>query len=97
MFNHNISEVIEECCKKEGIEYHSPYLKYGKHHYQDAKRLAEIYRELKEIAGELQIIEERHNVNGLGQLLHSDLLKLDEIDHDIILVAKKIREQNNDN
>jgi hypothetical protein len=62
----------------------------------DAKRLGEIFRDLKIIAGDLEAIAERHQVDGLKEIIHQDALDIETIDHDIIRLAQKIRKENVD-
>lgn len=90
-----ISLTITEICQKLGIDYHSINPNYLLM-INDAKRLGEIYRELKEIAGDLTAIAERHDVGGLKDLLLDDADAIEKIDHEIIRMAQKIKE-NNDN
>ena len=86
-----ISLTITEICKKLDINYQSINPSYLQM-INDAKRLGEIFRDLKIIAGDLEAISERHNLDGLKNLIHADALKIEEIDHDIIHLAKKIKE-----
>jgi len=88
-----ISLTITEVCKKLGIDYSSCNPNYIQM-INDAKRLGEIFRDLKIIAGDLEAIADRHNVNGLKNLIHKDALELEKIDHEIIQIAKKIKEEN---
>ena len=90
-----ISLTIAEACKKYGIEYNSCNPNYIQM-IDDAKRLGEIFRELKIMAGDLEAISERHKIDGLGKILHQGALQLEAIDHDIIKLAQKIKE-NDDN
>jgi len=88
-----ISLTIGEICAKLGIDYctvNPHYLEM----LNDAKRLGEIFRDLKIIAGDLEAIAERHQINGLTEIIHQDALDLETIDHDIIRLAKKIKEEN---
>jgi hypothetical protein len=88
----NISITIMSVCKKYNIPYESVNFKH-KDFCNDAIRLGEIYKELQLILGDLLEIEERHNVNGLGELLKDDILQLETIEHDIIKIANKIRKE----
>jgi hypothetical protein len=95
MESKRISITIAEICQKLGIDYSS----VNPHYIQmidDAKRLGEIFRDLKIIAGDLEAIAERHQVDGLKDIIHQDALDLETIDHDIIRLAKKIKEENVD-
>jgi hypothetical protein len=88
-----ISLTIGEVCAKLGIDYctvNPHYLEM----INDAKRLGEIFRDLKIIAGDLEAIAERHQIDGLKDIIHQDALDLETIDHDIIRLAKKIKEKN---
>lgn len=84
-----ISFTITEVCKKLGINYSSCNPEYLKI-VNDAKRLGEIYRDLKIIAGDLEAIAERNDIDGLKNLLHDDALAIEKIDHEIIRLAQKI-------
>lgn len=88
-----ISLTIAEVCQKLGIDYKSVNPNYIKM-IDDAKRLGEIFRDLKIIAGDLEAIAERHQIEGLKDIIHQDALDLEIIDHDIIRLAKKIKEEN---
>jgi hypothetical protein len=90
--SHNISHIICTACKKEGIIYCSINPAYN-NFQEDAVRLGELYLQLKEIAGELQEIGERHNVEELKTLSH-DIIKLEIVEHDIIRVANIIKKEN---
>jgi hypothetical protein len=88
-----ISLTIGEVCTKLGIDYctvNPHYLEM----INDAKRLGEIFRDLKIIAGDLEAIAERHQIDGLKDVIHQDVLDLETIDHDIIRLAKKIKDEN---
>ena len=89
-----ISATVCQVCKQLGIDYHSINPQYVTL-IEDATRLGAIYRQLKEIIGDLKEIEDRHQVNGLSKLLDDDILALDKIDHDIIRLAQKLRDQTN--
>jgi hypothetical protein len=89
-----ISLTITEVCHKLGIDYES----INPVHSQlinDAKRLAEIFLDLKIIAGDLEAIAERHEIDGLKGLLHDDALAIEKIEHEIIKMAKKIKDEEN--
>jgi hypothetical protein len=88
-----ISLTITEICQKLGIEYTSCNINYIQM-INDAKRLGEIFRDLKIIAGDLEAIAERHKIDGLGTLLHDDALVIEKLDHEIIKMAMKIKEEN---
>jgi hypothetical protein len=86
-----ISLTIAEVCQKLGIDYKSVNLNYLSM-IDDAKRLGKIFRDLKIIAGDLEAIAERHKIDGLGKIIHLGALQLEAIDHDIIRLAQKIKE-----
>ncbi len=90
MESYRISYIVEQTCKKLGIDYKSPFLKERDVH-RDAERLHELYLHLKQIAGELTEIEEAHNVNGLGKLLHDDIIMIEKSEHDLIKIAGIMR------
>jgi hypothetical protein len=88
-----ISLTIGEICTKLGINYCS----INPHYLEminDAKRLGEIIINLKIIAGDPEAIADRHQIDGLKNLIHEDALKIEEIDHEIIRIAKQIKEEN---
>lgn len=90
MKGEKISYHINEVCKHLGIDYKScneSYLQMMK----DAEILGQCYRDLKIIAGEIQEVAERHNINGLGKLLEDDLDAIDKLEHDIVKIATKIK------
>jgi hypothetical protein len=87
-----ISLTITEVCQKLGINYSSCNLKYLEM-INDAKRLGEIFLELKIIAGDLEAISERQNIDGLKNLIHKDALKIEDVDHDIVRLAQKINKE----
>ena len=90
-----ISLTISEVCQKIGIDYQSINPNYSQL-INDAKRLGEIFRDLKIIVGDLEAISERHQIDGLKNIIHKDALKLDKLDHEIIKIAKQMQEKNND-
>ena len=88
----DISALITQICKDQGIDYKScneEYLSY----YNDASRLGEIYLELKVLAGEIQIISEKYNINGLVALLQDDIKSIEILEHDIIKLARKLKDK----
>ncbi|MFH0806088.1 MAG: hypothetical protein V1901_04385 [Patescibacteria group bacterium] len=89
MEDKNISLRILTICRKLGIDYNSPSI--NANFINDAGRLGDIYIDLKSIAAEILEISERHNLEGLGQLLLDDIEILEKIDHDILKVARKLK------
>lgn len=90
-----ISITIGEICAKLGIDYCT----VNPHYLQminDAKRLGEIIRDLKIIAGDLEAIADRHDIDGLKNLIHEDALQIEKIDHEIVKLAKQIKDKEND-
>lgn len=87
----NISLLISEVCHKQGIVYHSINEK-AIDTFKDAKTLAQLYLDLKIIIGGLQEIAEKHSIDGLSNLLLDDIEKLESIDHDIVRMARRIKE-----
>ena len=87
----NISLMIDGICKKLGISYESK-----NPHYQtfldDAIKLGCIYRDLKIMIGEIHDIEVRHGINGIKEKLEEIIKVLDETDHQIIRLAKQLKE-----
>jgi len=90
-----ISLIIDSICKEQGINYCSinPHYVTLK---EDIQKMSKIYLQLKEIVGIIKEIEERHELNGLREKFELLIRELDEADHDIIKLARKLRE-NNDN
>jgi len=95
MGNKRISLTISEACKKEGIEYKSINSDF-RYFMNDAKRLGQIFIELKIIAGDLEVIADRHKADGLRNILHKDALNLEKIDHEIAKTASKIMKESNE-
>ena len=93
MESKRISLTIAEICTKLGINY-SSINPYYLQMMNDAKRLAEIYMDLKIIAGDLQAIAERHKIDGLKNLIQRDAFAIDKIDHEVIKIAKRIQKTN---
>ena len=87
-----ISYIIEDICQKNGIKYKSsnPYYNIA---IKDAEKIGEIYRQLKEIIGDLIEIEERHNL-GLKEKFENIIKDLDNTDHSLIKLAKEIQKEN---
>ena len=88
----NISHIIDESCKKCGINYKScnpNYITFT----NDAQQLVQLYKDLIQIAGKLGEIAQRHNICGLGVVLEKEILKINEIEHELIRLATKIREE----
>ena len=74
------------------IEYQSVNPKFNIF-IKDATRLGEIYSKLKKYADELYDILERHCLENLGKVLLKDISEIDRIEHDLIKIAKKIKEE----
>jgi hypothetical protein len=87
----NISLLISEVCHKLDVNYQSPNNK-ALDTFKDAKDLAQLYLDLKIIIGKLQYIAEKHNIPELSNLLADDIEKLSIIDHDIVRMARRIKE-----
>jgi hypothetical protein len=86
MAHKRISFLISETCHKFGIDYRPG----NQVIFNDAKRLGQIYLELKIIAGDLAAIADRHKIPEL-KLIHDSLAKIEKIEHDIIKLAKKLQ------
>jgi len=88
----SISLMIDTICKELGINYSSK-----NPHYQtfvdDAIKLGGIYQDIKIMIGEIHDIEIRHGFNGVKEKLEEIIKVLDETDHQIIRVAKALKEQ----
>ena len=92
MKSSRISLIIDNACKKNGIEYKSINPHYLEQ-LRDAERLFEIYLQIKAMISELKEIGERHKINGLIEIFNVDIHKLEDIDHDIIKLVKNMREE----
>jgi hypothetical protein len=93
MQDKRISLTIVEICRKLNI----PYDSCNKNHIQlinDAKRLGEIIRDLKIIAGDIEAISERHQIDGLKGILHKEALRIENIDHELIKLTNKLLKEN---
>lgn len=88
----HISHSIVEACKKHGIPYKSCNPNYVRFD-SDAQLLGQLYRDLLEMSVKLQEIGERHNIPGLKEILNKDIDSLVTIDHDLIRLAHKIKEE----
>jgi len=84
----NISHIIDESCKKCGINYKSCNPNYV-NFINDAQQLVQLYKDLQQIAAKLEEISERHDVPGLKV----DIVELTTIDHDLIRSAMKLKEE----
>lgn len=92
MGDRRISLTIMEVCQKLGIGYLPCNPKYA-HLIDDAKRLGDIFRDLKILAGDLEAISERHQIDGLKDIIHTEALELEKIDHEIAKIAQHIKKQ----
>jgi hypothetical protein len=87
-----ISLVIDQICKKLNIPYNSCNKDY--HQFcEDAQKLGTIYLNLKVMAGELQEICERHKIEGIKNLLHNCITEIENVEHDLVNVAMKIKNE----
>ncbi len=90
-----ISCIINEVCRKLGINYSSKFLEDD--YNNSVERLAKIYLQLKEIIGELSEIEEKNrDINGLSEIFENAIKKLESIDHEIIKEAIVIGKKKNE-
>jgi uncharacterized protein YlbG (UPF0298 family) len=88
----HISYIIENICEK----YNIPYKSNNPHYnimFKDAEKIGEIYRQLKEIIGNIVEIEERHNL-GLKEKFENIIKELDNTDHALIKLAKELQKEN---
>lgn len=86
-----ISNNIVEVCKELGIDYKSVnpnFINFS----NDAQRLAQLYRDLMEIAAKLQEIADRHDVPELKELMQIDVAVLEKVDHDLVKLARKLKD-----
>jgi len=88
----NISHIIDESCKKCGIDYKSCNPNYVVF-TNDAQKLVQLYKDLIDIAGQLGEIAQRHNICGLNLELEKAIVQINSIDHDLIRLATQIREE----
>ena len=84
----NISHLVSESCKKNGIEYKSINPNYVIF-TNDAQQLVQLYKDLQQIAAKLVEISEKHNIPELK----IDIFQLNSIDHDLIRLAQKLKEE----
>jgi hypothetical protein len=86
----NISHIIDESCKKCGINYKScnpNYITFT----TDAQLLGQLYKDLQQIASKLVEISERHDIPELK----IDIFNLNFIDHDLVRLATRIKNEEN--
>jgi hypothetical protein len=90
MKSSKISLIIDSVCHQHGIEYCSlnPHLQTM---VEDAQKLSEIYTDLKIIMGDLQDIEERHDIKPLNKKIEDIIKTLNSADHDIIRLARDFK------
>ena len=89
----NISNIIIETCKKEGIQYKSCNPNYVEF-TNDAQLLGQLYRDLIEIGAKLHEIAERHDIPELREMIKFDIDQLEAIDHDLVRMATKLKNDN---
>jgi hypothetical protein len=87
-----LSLIIDSICKELGIEYCSsnPHLVTLQ---EDAMKMSKMYLQLKEMAGILKEIEERHELNGLRGKFDELIKEIDCADHLLIRVARELKEK----
>lgn len=86
----HISAIIEGICKKQEIDYKSSNPHYT-NLIKDAEKLGKIYRDLKILLGDLQEIEDRHNLNPqIVDALEKVIQEITDADHIIIKIAREI-------
>ena len=88
----NISHLITESCKKCGIDYKSVNPNFI-NFTNDAQQLVQLYKDLQQIAAKLVEISERHNIPALKEMIKFDVDQINAIDHDLIRLANKIKEE----
>ena len=94
MENCHISAIIENICRKYGIDYSSKNPYYTSM-VDDAIKLGCIYQDLKIILGQLQEIEDKHNLNPqIVDNLEITIKEINEADHLIIKIAKELLKEN---
>ena len=85
-----ISNSIVEVCKKLGIDYKSVnpnYINFS----NDAQLLAQLYKDLQQIAGKLVEISDRHDIPELKEMIKFDIDQIESVDHDLIRLAKRLK------
>lgn len=88
----SISQIIQDTCKKEGIEYESINPDY-KAFVSDAVRVGEIVRNIQSYIDELECIFKRYNINqNVSEEIERDLWELHAIDHSLLKLAYKLKE-----
>ena len=87
---YRISALIENECKRQGIDYTSPYHDKILDYQADINELVKMYLELKEIIGKLSEIEDKYQISGMANLIEKDIKMLSKIDHDIMAEVHKI-------
>ncbi len=85
--SYKISHRIETICKHLGIKYKSKYFEKSNFHV-DALRLLDLYDITKQIIGEMIEIANKHGAEDLSTMLWNDINLLENVDHDIIKIAK---------
>lgn len=88
---YKISYKIERICKSLGIPYHSKYLEKTNFH-ADAIRLNELYYQMKQTVAEMVEIADKHDADELSKLLWNDIRIIENVDHHIMRIAKKLGE-----
>ncbi len=80
-----ISDIIKDVCCQHKIKYTS---------LSDAKRLGKLIQELNAISDEIYAILDRHNIEiNFKDAIEKDMLRLHAIDHDLIKLAKTIKNE----
>ncbi len=87
-----ISNLISEACKKEGIVYKScnpNYIVFT----NDAQQLVQLYKDLQQVIAKLVEISERHDIPELKEMIKFDIDQINAVDHDLIRLTQKIQEE----
>ena len=90
---YRISLRIEQICKHLDIDYHSPHLEKTNFH-EDAIKLNELYYQMKQMVAEMVEIADKHGAEKLAKILWHDIKLIEEVDHDLIKLAKVMNERN---
>jgi hypothetical protein len=81
----NIGKIFHSICRTHGIKYTS---------IGDARRLGQLIKEVHGIIDEIYQILDRHNIKtNFKEVIEQDLLKIHDIDHDLIKLAKQLKEE----
>lgn len=95
-----ITAIIEEVCKKQGIEYRSPNHSKLVEFKKDIDKLIKIYLDLKDIEAYLYELSDKYkSLEEVKKMIDQSIKAIDTIDHEIkneaFLLSKKYRQIRN--